>query len=169
MEPMLKCYPNCLILRVRMPVSDDLIHRNFVTKIVKYEKVVNIPNSMTILHEMLPLSLAMAKKGLTGVYNFTNPGVISHNQVLDLYKKYIDPTYTFQNFTVEEQAKVIKAPRSNNELDTTKLFRDMPEGIVVNEINLAFELCFQRMKENLTKMGWLPDSMPAEFRRNGSN
>ena len=108
---MLKCYPTCLILRVRMPVSDDLIHRNFVTKIVKYEKVVNIPNSMTILHEMLPLSLAMAKKGLTGVYNFTNPGVISHNQVLDLYKKYIDSTYTYQNFTVEEQAKVIKVVR----------------------------------------------------------
>lgn len=169
MEPMLKCYPNCLILRVRMPVSDDLIHRNFVTKIVKYEKVVNIPNSMTILHEMLPLSFAMAKKGLTGVYNFTNPGVISHNQVLDLYKKYIDPTFTYQNFTVEEQAKVIKAPRSNNELDTTKLFRDMPEGIVVNEISTAFELCFQRMKENLTKMGWLPDNMPAEFRRSGNN
>ena len=60
---------------------------------------------------MLPHSLAMAKKGLTGVYNFTNPGVISHNQVLDLYKKYIDSTYTYQNFTVEEQAKVIKVVR----------------------------------------------------------
>merc|ERR1719504_408145 len=108
MEPMLSCYPTSLILRVRMPVSDDLSHRNFVTKIVKYEKVVNIPNSMTILHEMLPASLAMAKKGLTGVYNFTNPGVISHNEVLDLYTKYIDPRYTYTNFTVEEQAKVIK-------------------------------------------------------------
>ena len=96
MEPMLKEYPSCLILRVRMPVSDDLFHRNFVTKIVKYEKVVNIPNSMTILTEMLPASLAMAKKGLTGVYNFTNPGVISHNQVLDLYTKYIDPSYTIR-------------------------------------------------------------------------
>lgn len=165
MEPMLKCYPTCLILRVRMPVSDDLFHRNFVTKIVKYEKVVNIPNSMTILSEMLPASLAMAKKGLTGVYNFTNPGVISHNQVLDLYKKYIDPNYTYQNFTIEEQAKVIKAPRSNNELDTTKLLRDMPEGIVINDIHTAYDLCFQRMKENLTKMGWLPDNMPEEFRR----
>eukprot|EP00538_Stauroneis_constricta_P013433 CAMPEP_0119546850 /NCGR_PEP_ID=MMETSP1352-20130426/1081_1 /TAXON_ID=265584 /ORGANISM="Stauroneis constricta, Strain CCMP1120" /LENGTH=341 /DNA_ID=CAMNT_0007591583 /DNA_START=56 /DNA_END=1082 /DNA_ORIENTATION=- len=163
MEPMLKNYPNTLILRVRMPVSDDLFHRNFVTKIVKYEKVVNIPNSMTILTEMLPLSLAMAKKGLTGVYNFTNPGVISHNQVLDLYKKYIDPTYTYQNFNLEEQAKVIKAPRSNNELDTTKLMRDKPDGIVINDIHTAYELCFQRMKENLTKMGWLPDNMPAEF------
>jgi len=166
MEPMLKEYPNALILRVRMPVSDDLIHRNFVTKIVKYEKVVNIPNSMTILTELLPASLAMAKKGLTGVYNFTNPGVISHNQVLDLYKKYIDPTYTYQNFTIEEQAKVIKAARSNNELDTTKLMRDMPEGVVINDIHTAYEKCFQRMKVNLTEMGWLPDNMPAEFRRN---
>jgi 3,5-epimerase/4-reductase len=165
MEPMLKCYPNCMILRVRMPISDDLFHRNFVTKIVKYERVVNIPNSMTVLTEMLPASLAMAKKGLTGVYNFTNPGVISHNEVLDLYKKYIDPTYTYKNFTVEEQAKVIKAGRSNNELDTTKLMRDMPEGIVINDIKTACELCFQRMKVNLTEMGWLPDNLPAEFKR----
>ena len=163
MEPLLKCYPTCLILRVRMPVSDDLIHRNFVTKIVKYERVVNIPNSMTILHEMLPASLAMAKAGLTGVYNFTNPGVISHNEVLDLYTKYIDPTYHYTNFTIEEQAKVIKAARSNNELDTTKLMADMPEGIVINDIKTAFELCFQRMQKNLTDIGWLPDNMPPEF------
>lgn len=166
MEPMLKCYPNCMILRVRMPISDDLFHRNFITKIVKYERVVNIPNSMTVLHEMLPASLAMVKKGLTGVYNFTNPGVISHNEVLDLYTKYIDPTYTYKNFTVEEQAKVIKAGRSNNELDTTKLMADMPEGVVVNDIKTAVELCFQRMKVNLTELGWLPDNMPAEFKRN---
>lgn len=108
----------------------------------------------------------MAKAGLTGVYNFTNPGVISHNEVLDLYTKYIDPTYTYKNFTVEEQAKVIKAPRSNNELDTTKLLRDMPEGIVINDIKTAYELCFQRMKKNLEQQyGSIPDNLPAEFRR----
>lgn len=165
MEPMLRAYPNCLILRVRMPISDDLFHRNFVTKIVKYERVVNIPNSMTVLTEMLPLSLAMAKKGLTGVYNFTNPGVISHNEVLDLYKKYIDPTYFYTNFTIEEQAEVIKAGRSNNELDTTKLMKDKPEGIEINDIKTAVELCFQRMKTNLEELGWLPDNLPKEFVR----
>ena len=165
MEQMLKCYENCLILRVRMPISDDLFHRNFITKIAKYERIVNIPNSMTVLTEMLPASLAMAKKGLTGVYNFTNPGVISHNECMDFYIKYIDPTYTYKNFTVEEQAKVIKAGRSNNELDTTKLMADMPEGVVINDIKTAVELCFQRMKVNLETIGWLPDNMPAEFKR----
>jgi 3,5-epimerase/4-reductase len=164
MEPLLKEYPTSLILRVRMPVSDDLSHRNFVTKIAKYEKVVNIPNSMTILHEMLPASLAMAKKGLTGVYNFTNPGVISHNQVLDLFKKYIDPTFEYSNFSVEEQARILKADRSNNELDTTKLLRDMPEGVEINDIVTAFERCFQRMKVNLEKAGVLPDNLPPEFK-----
>lgn len=166
MEQMLKVYPNCLILRVRMPISDDLFHRNFVTKIAKYERIVNIPNSMTVLTEMLPASLAMAKAGLTGVYNFTNPGVISHNEVMDLYIKYIDSTYTYTNFTVDEQAKILKAGRSNNELDTTKLMADMPEGVVLNDIKTAVELCFQRMKVNLEKLGWLPDNMPAEFVRN---
>ena len=163
MEPLLKCYPNCMILRVRMPISDDLIHRSFVAKIAKYEKVVNIPNSMTILHEMLPAAFAMAQKGLTGVYNFTNPGVISHNQVLDLFIKYIDPNFTYSNFSVEEQAKILKADRSNNELDVTKLLRDVPEGVVINDIQTAFELCFQRMKVNLTKAGVLPDNLPKEF------
>merc|ERR1712029_984278 len=149
MEPMLKCYPNC------------------ITKIVKYERVVNIPNSMTVLYEMLPASLAMAKKGLTGVYNFCNPGVISHNECLDLYAKYIDHTYTYKNFTLEEQSKVLKAGRSNNELDAAKLLRDMPEGVKINDIKTAVELCMQRMQKNLPKeMGPLPDSLPKEVRKN---
>lgn len=164
MEPLLKVYPTCLILRVRMPVSDDLSHRNFVTKIAKYQKVVNIPNSMTILHELLPASLAMAQKGLTGVYNFTNPGVISHNQVLDLYKKHVDPSFTYENFSVEEQSQILKADRSNNELDATKLLRDVPEGIEIHDILTAFDLCFQRMRINLEKEGIWPDNLPAEFR-----
>ena len=71
---------------------------------------------MTLLHDLLPVSILMAEKKLTGVYNFTNPGAISHNEVLTLYKKYIDPAFTWKNFSVEEQAKVIKAGRSNCEL-----------------------------------------------------
>ena len=167
MEPMLRCYPTCLILRVRMPISDDLSHRNFITKIVKYERVVNIPNSMTVLTEMLPASLAMAEKGLVGVYNFCNPGVISHNECLDLYTKYIDPTYKYMNFSLEEQSKILKAGRSNNELDSTKLMKDMPEGIVINDIKTAVELCMQRMQKNLTEeFGPLSDSLPKEVRKN---
>ncbi|KAK8812737.1 hypothetical protein WA538_004594, partial [Blastocystis sp. DL] len=104
-EKLLREYSNVLLLRVRMPISDDLNPRNFVTKISKYERVVDIPNSMSVLHDLLPASIEMTVHGLKGVYNFTNPGVISHNQILELYKKYIDPEFTWKNFSLEEQAK----------------------------------------------------------------
>ncbi len=47
-----------------------------------------------------------AERKLTGIMNYTNPGAISHNEILELYKQYIDPEFTWKNFTVEEQAKV---------------------------------------------------------------
>ena len=96
-EDLLKVYPTTCTLRVRMPISDDLSPRNFLTKIIKYDKVVNIPNSMTVLTEMLPISLIMAERKLTGIYNFCNPGAISHNECLELYKKHVDHDYTWEN------------------------------------------------------------------------
>lgn len=66
-------------------------------------------------------SAVQADRKLTGIMNFTNPGAISHNEILQLYKEHVDPGFTWQNFSVEEQAKVIKAPRSNNLLDTKRV------------------------------------------------
>ncbi|CAD5170436.1 unnamed protein product [Musa acuminata subsp. malaccensis] len=141
-EELLKNYENVCTLRVRMPISTDLLNpRNFITKITRYEKVVNIPNSMTILDELLPISIEMAKRNLTGIWNFTNPGVVSHNEILEMYRDYIDPKFTWKNFNLEEQAKVIVAPRSNNELDTTKLKGEFPELLPIKEslIKYVFE------------------------------
>jgi len=142
----MKTYENTLILRLRMPVSDDLHSRNFVTKIAKYERVVDIPNSNTILHDLLPASILLAEHQETGIYNFTNPGAISHNEVLALFKEYVRPSFTWKNFTLDEQAKVIKAGRSNCKLDTTKLVNKLKEyGYEVPEIHDAYKGCFQRM------------------------
>ena len=141
---------NTLILRLRMPVSDDLHPRSFVTKIAKYERVVDVPNSNTILHDLLPCSATLALNKEVGVYNFTNPGAISHNEVLALYERYVKPGFTWKNFSLEEQAKVIKADRSNCELDVSKLVEKMQEyGADVPEVHVAYERCFQRMAENM--------------------
>ena len=53
--------------------------------------------------------------------NYTNPGAVSHNEILQMYKDYIDPEFKWSNFSVEEQAKVIVAARSNNLLDTMRV------------------------------------------------
>ena len=135
-------YENVCTLRVRMPISSDLSNpRNFITKISRYNKVVNIPNSMTVLDELLPISIEMAKRNCSGIWNFTNPGVISHNEILEMYRDYIDPKFTWVNFNLEEQAKVIVAPRSNNELDASKLKNEFPELLSIKDsiIKYVFE------------------------------
>jgi len=148
-EEILIHYPNVLILRLRMPVSDDLHGRNFVTKITKYDRVVDIPNSNTILTDLLPASIILAENSELGVYNFTNPGAISHNEVLALFKKHVRPSFEWKNFSVDEQSKVIKAGRSNCELDSTKLVNKLKEyNYTVPEIHEAYEQCFIRMAKN---------------------
>ena len=133
-EELLKEYNNVCTLRVRMPISSDLSNpRNFITKITRYDKVVNIPNSMTVLDELLPISIEMAKRNCRGIWNFTNPGVVSHNEILEMYRDYIDPKFKWQNFDLQEQAKVIVAPRSNNELDMTKLKYEFPELLSIKD------------------------------------
>ncbi|XP_078431259.1 rhamnose biosynthesis 1 isoform X2 [Wolffia australiana] len=138
-EELLKEYENVCTLRVRMPISSDLTNpRNFITKIARYSKVVNIPNSMTVLDELLPISVEMAKRNLTGIWNFTNPGVVSHNEILEMYRAHIDPGFTWTNFTLEEQAKVIVAARSNNEMDASKLKKEFPELLPIKESLLRY-------------------------------
>lgn len=56
------------------------------------------------------------------------------------------PSFEWKNFTLEEQAKVIKAGRSNCKLDHTKLANKLREyNYEVPEVHAAYEACFKRM------------------------
>ena len=117
---------NVLNLRIRMPIVAKEHPRNFITKIVNYSKVCSVPNSMSVLDELLPIVISMLKSRIVGTVNLTNPGVISHNEILEMYKKHVDPDFTWNNFSVEEQRKILACDRSNNYLDTAVLEKFAP-------------------------------------------
>jgi len=110
-----------LNLRIRMPITDEYNERNFITKIITYKKVCSIPNSMTVLNELIPIMVDMASKWKTGTVNLTNPGLISHNEILEMYKELVNPDFKWENFSVAEQNEILLSKRSNNFLDTTTL------------------------------------------------
>lgn len=113
---------NTLNVRIRMPITDELnSNRNFITKIINYKKICSIPNSMTVLNELLPIMIDLALNNNTGTINLVNPGLISHNEILEMYKEIIDPKFTWCNFTIEEQNEILASKRSNNCLDTSLL------------------------------------------------
>jgi 3,5-epimerase/4-reductase len=132
-----------LTCRIRMPLTGDRNPRNFITKITTYQKVVNIPNSMSVLHTLLPVMVDLARKQHVGIVNLVNPKPISHNEVLDLYKEIVDPTFMYSNFTVEEQEKILLAGRSNCYLDTSFIEEHYPE---VPDIHEATRQCMLKMK-----------------------
>ena len=145
-----------LNLRIRMPITGNKNPRNFITKIVNYEKVCSVPNSMTVLPELLPYVLDMMKNKTTGTMNLTNPGLISHNEILQMYKEIVNPTFTWNNFSQEEQRKILAADRSNNFLETKKLetlySHSHPDSLPkIKNIRESIRDCLVEYKETLIK------------------
>ena len=139
---------NILNLRIRMPITGEKNGRNFITKIVNYEKVCSVANSMTVLPELLPYVLDMMKNKVNGTMNLTNPGLISHNEILQMYKDIVDPLFKWQNFSQEEQRKILDADRSNNYLDTSRLEALFPQ---IQNIKDAVKKCLYEYKDKMNK------------------
>ena len=135
---------NSLNIRIRMPITSKANQRNFITKITSYEKICSIPNSMTVLDELIPIIIDLMFKKHVGTINMVNPGVISHNEILEMYKEIVDPNFTWQNFTIEEQDKILKSKRSNNHLDTTLLEELYP---TVKNIHESVRECLENFEQ----------------------
>jgi dTDP-4-dehydrorhamnose reductase len=129
---------NTLNLRIRMPIVNYDHDRNFITKITKYEYVCSVANSMTVLPDMFPVIVDMIKKNVTGTFNLCNKGAITHNEILELYKKHVDNNFTWKNFSIEEQNKVLLSKRSNIELSIEKLYELYPN---IPDIRTSIENC----------------------------
>ena len=137
---------NVLNVRIRMPITNNNHPKNFITKIMSYEFICNQYNSMTVLPELLPIMIDMASNKIVGTINLTNPGLICHNEILEMVKTIIDPNFTWKNFTLEEQDKILLGKRSNNLLDTSKLQLMYPH---VMHIKDAIKSVLEDMKHSM--------------------
>lgn len=131
-DDLTRLFPNVCNCRIRMPIVNFDHSRNFITKIANYQKINNMPNSMTYLPEILPIMIEMSIKQVTGTYNMTNPGFITHSEILNLYKEYVNNSHTYELVTNEKDLN-LASKRSNNILDASKL----KDWCISNSINLS--------------------------------
>jgi hypothetical protein len=90
--------------------------------------------------ESLLIGLFDCRENKTGTINLVNPGLIDHETILEMYKKYINPEHKYELMSYEDQRKILASERSNNELDTTKL----ENFTQVNNIKDGIEKIFQK-------------------------
>ena len=132
-DRLMHLFDNVLNVRIRMPITGTNNPRNFITKITSYKKICSIANSMTVLPELIPIMIDLAKNNHVGTINLTNPGTITHNEILEMYKEIVDPQFTWENFTIDEQNQILASKRSNNYLLTDTLEKLYPNVLPIKE------------------------------------
>ena len=132
------------VLRIRMPFGPDKSPRNYLSKIRKYENLIQYKNSKTYIPDLC----AFVQKLITRepipwnkreIYNVVNPGPLWTQEVIDILRTYgmHNPEWKFVNIAALD----ITAGRSNCVLDSQK----------VNQIH-----SFKTEREALTEIlkGW---------------
>lgn len=137
---------NVLNVRIRMPIANEDHPRNFISKIIRYKNVCSVPNSMSVVTTLFPCMLDLMKQRHVGTVNLVNPGIISHDEVLHMYKEIVDPDFTWTTFSVSDQNTVLLAKRSNNQLSTRSLQTLCP---YVPDIRTAVRMCLESWEAKL--------------------
>lgn len=136
-EEVLTSTPDVYIWRLRIPFDHRDGPRNYLTKLIRYQRLLEAENSISQLHEFVAATFACWEKRIPfGTYNVTNPCEVTTRAVVDLIKASGVCTKDFDFFTNETEfmAKAAKTPRSNCVMSSAKL---AAAGIQMTEVHEA--------------------------------
>ncbi|GAA4470577.1 sugar nucleotide-binding protein [Novipirellula rosea] len=138
-EEVLANAENCYIWRLRIPFNHEATPRNYLTKLMRYDTLLEATNSISQLNEFVRASYqTWTRRADTGIYNITNPGRITTREVAALINKHLLPDKKFAFFDDESEFMKLaaKTPRSNCVMDSSKL---LSTGIHLTPVRDAIE------------------------------
>ncbi len=122
-EEVLAAESRCYIWRLRIPFDNQSHPRNYLQKLMTYERLLEAENSLSHLDEFVQACLDSVQRQIPyGIYNLTNPGSIRTSEITKLIAEYGLVAKPFSFFRDEEEFMRVaaKTPRSNCVLDATK-------------------------------------------------
>lgn len=134
----LSTLPKVGIARIRMPIDSVPFAGNLINKLVSYAKIVDVVNSVTVIDDMIEVFHELLRQQAEGIFHVTNPGTITHREIIRLYETYVDPTHHNEWITAEDlvQQGLAQKKRSNTILQSTRLAE---YGITMRPIEVALE------------------------------
>lgn len=114
---------NCYIWRLRIPFSHIDSPRNYLTKVMRYDRLLEAENSLSHLPQFVAAALDCCTKRLPyGLYNLTNPGSVTTSHVVHMIQQaeLSDKKFEFFASEADFMSKAAKTPRSNCVLDSSK-------------------------------------------------
>ena len=138
-EEVLAGKPNCFIWRLRIPFDNVDSPRNYLTKLMRYSRLLEAANSISQLHEFVAATFACWEKRVPfGIYNVTNPGHVTTRDVVGLIEKSGVHPKKYEFFSNEDEFMRLaaKTPRSNCVMSSEKLAK---VGIQMTDVHAAIE------------------------------
>lgn len=132
LEVLVKKYP-VLIVRPRVPLDDRPHPRNLLTKLIKYKKVIDLPNSITYMPDFIEALRHLIRIDAQGIYNIVNKGRLSFPDLMEVYRKYV-PNFKYKIIDFKE----LNLVRTNLILSTRKL---EASGFKIRNIKEVLEEC----------------------------
>lgn len=123
-EEILEGAENCYVWRLRIPFNHIDSPRNYLTKLLKYEYLLEAENSISHLNDFVNACIVSWQKRVpSGIYNITNPGSVTTKEVVELIRENLAPDHNFKFFKNEDEfmQKAAQTPRSNCVLDSSKI------------------------------------------------
>ncbi len=140
-EEVLSDADSCFIWRLRIPFNEVDGSRNYISKMMRYDCLLQATNSLSQLDEFAAAAVACWTERVPfGTYNLTNPGSVTTKDVVALIKRHGLSKKNFRFFESEDQFMQLaaKTPRSNCVLDTTKAEQlNLPMRPVTEALELA--------------------------------
>ena len=113
---------NVTTLRIRMPISEKNNPRNLINKLKVYSSIIDIPNSVTFVSDLVRCIDWATKNTKNGIYHVVNPEPLTAADIMREYQKYV-PDHKFNIITEKELDKITAAKRSNCILNGDKLLK----------------------------------------------
>lgn len=110
------------IIRIRMPITSKMDHKNLLSKLKKYDSIIDFKNSKTDVTKLCQFIQVVAENFKPGIYNAVHGNTLSTKQVTDIMTEYGLQNDNWEYVPYEDLP--IKANRSNCVLDNSKAKRD---------------------------------------------
>lgn len=138
-ETMLRDCPTATIWRLRIPFDEFDNSRNYLTKIMQYERLLEVTNTISQLQEFTHIALeTLLRRFPAGIYNVVNPGAIKTSEVAEAIRRSGLCDKQFQFF--EDERDFLSTPgrvkRANCILSSEKLTR---MGLGLRDIHEALD------------------------------
>jgi len=131
------------IWRLRIPFSHVDSPRNYLSKLMRYDTLLEAENSLSHLPEFVAAALDCFELRLPyGIYNLTNPGSVMTSDVVAMIRAAGLSDKPFRFFENESvfMSRAAKTPRSNCVLDSSKA---LAAGLKMMPVREAIQAAFE--------------------------